>query len=128
MTIFDYFLAILQFLKYFTTKECYILVPQVETKILMHDKGGFNQFFPPSSLLDFNSKKWWPWEDIEAGDLKFCMGPSFTNTHAVQKVEHDPRQKMQFKTLYFSVFKMVIESNLIMLYRLGANIQIVQSE
>ena len=30
-------------------------------------------------------KKWLPLEDIEARDLKFCMGPYFTHTHAVQK-------------------------------------------
>ena len=30
-------------------------------------------------------KKWLPLEDIEASNLKFCMGPYFTHTHAVQK-------------------------------------------
>ena len=29
--------------------------------------------------------QWLPLEDIEARDLKFCMGPYFTHTHAVQK-------------------------------------------
>ena len=30
-------------------------------------------------------KKWLPLEDIEARDLKFCMGPYFTHTLVVQK-------------------------------------------
>ena len=30
-------------------------------------------------------KKWPPLEDIEARDLKFCVGPCITSAHVVQK-------------------------------------------
>ena len=36
-------------------------------------------------------KNWLPLEEIEARDLKFCMGPYFTYIHAVQKSRLDLR-------------------------------------
>ena len=64
---------------------------------------GFIQFFPPPTLLNFNHKNWWPCEDIEARDLKFCMQPCFIITHAGKKYENDPREKLQFRTLQSSL-------------------------
>ena len=45
-------------------------------------------------------KKWWPCEVIEARDLKFCMGPYFIYTHAVQKGRLDLRT---FKKKWYSL-------------------------
>ena len=40
-----------------------------------------------SSMSRLIHKKWPPLEDIEARDLKFCMGPCITNTH-FEKSDH----------------------------------------
>ena len=41
-----------------------------------------------SSMSRLIHKKWPPLEDIEARDLKFCMGPCITYTHAVKKMQN----------------------------------------
>ena len=46
-------------------------------------------------------KKWLPLKDIEARDLKFYMGPYFTQTHAVQKERHNLRPSWKISTDYW---------------------------
>ena len=51
----------------------------------------FRSFQMTFSMSRLIHKKWWPCEVLEARDLKFCMGPYFTYTHAVQKSRLDLR-------------------------------------
>ena len=48
-------------------------------------------------------KKWWPCEVLEARDLKFCMGPYFTYTHAVQKYRLDLKTFWKNGTAYYLI-------------------------
>ena len=97
---FDTFLALFKFLRVTSPIGCQILVPYVKMEILRYDKVSYLAKFSTSSFLNFNHKNRWPCKDFEARDLKFCMQPSFTKTHPGKKVENDPREKLQFRTLY----------------------------
>ena len=58
--IFHYFGQFSMFLGVSTPQNTISQFPLLRQKILCMTRGFFYQFFPPSSLLDFNSKKWRP--------------------------------------------------------------------
>ena len=60
---------------------------------------GFLTTFSTFPFTEFQTQNRAPLEDMEASDLKFCMKPSFIITHAGKKVENDPREKLQFRTV-----------------------------